>query len=76
MKWPVSVKSMFWRFRRRVDPDRKKKLQICVLVFATDRETAVDAIEAQLATWKENRFGPGGSYGTNHDLSYAIEESE
>jgi len=76
MKWPLALKSMLQRFRLRVYPERRKKLQICVLVFATDRETAVDAIEGLLATWRENRFGTGGSASTNHNLSYAIEESE
>lgn len=75
-QWPIAMKSMLQRFRLRVWPDRRKKLQICVLVFATDRDTAVAAIEAQLQTWRENRFGHGGSASTNHNLSYAIEETE
>jgi hypothetical protein len=72
MQWPLSMKWMLQHFRKRVKPDIRKKFQICVLVHATDRESAVSAIEDILETMRENRIGEGGSASFHHSLSYAL----
>jgi len=69
---PRSVKRMMKRFRSGNPPHPRKRFQLAIVVHAVDRETAIDELEKQLSTFRENRIGEGGVGGFRCSMAYAI----
>ncbi len=73
---PRSVAQMLQRFWRGNPPDARKRFQLALVIHAVDRNSAINELEQQLVTFREDRVGEGGGGGFSFSLSYAIVDGD